>query len=82
MQNEVRERAPIAEILRRTSAARAVGVSSVRYFSNNVAEMGWRDRLLLPVVAVMLLALVLVAPETLSEDSFAEMSQHAPVTGY
>ncbi|MFC4450033.1 hypothetical protein [Halorussus aquaticus] len=82
MQNEVRERTPMAEILRRASAARVVGVSSARYFSSNVAEMGWRDRLLLPVVALLMVALVLVAPGALSEDSFAEMSQHAPVTGY
>jgi hypothetical protein len=80
MQNADRERGVLAEIRRRTSLARIAGLSSARYFSRNVTAMGWRDRLLLPVVAVLLFTLALLAPELLSEDTFGELSPHAPVS--
>ncbi|UPV73802.1 hypothetical protein M0R89_14805 [Halorussus limi] len=80
MQNADRERTFLAAIRRRTSVAWVVGQSSARYFSRNVAEMGWRDRLFLPVVAVLLLALALLAPDLLSDDTFGELSPHAPVS--
>jgi len=81
MQNADRERGVFAEIRRRTSLACVAGLSSARYFSRNVTEMGWRDRLALPVVAVVLFALALLAPDLLSEDTLGELSPHAPVSG-
>jgi len=76
------ESAFVGETRRRTNLAWAVSLSSVRYFSRNRTEMGWRDKLLLPIVAVILFSTALFAPDALSKESFSDMSQHAPVDSY
>ena len=69
----------IAGVGRRARVGSLVVARSAEYAVRNRGALGWRDLALLPAAVAVYLAIALVAPDALAEESILDGGPHAPV---